>query len=385
MAIISEVNSKKKRILQDMKKILILPFLQLPSGHHQVADALSAYLKEIDDSFNIQSVDIFHYTSRHIEHATSKLYLQAIKVIPSIYSWLYRFNACRRGNDTTDKRYLFYELFFLQSLKKLISEVNPDLIICTHCLPSYLLNLLKMKKELSIPVINAYTDFFINTVWGNSHIDLHLVPREAMKYFLEQRNVSSEKIAVTGIPVHPVFTPSPQKRYEERKKPPFDVLVSGGSLGVGSIDKIFARNHFTEKINYRLLCGRNQQLFQKIKMLRNPYLQPIPYIRSREEMNNLYERTDIMVSKPGGITVSECHRKGIPIGLLDALPGQEELNEKYLLKEKLAIKINVSDFENSLLSFLENESEKQTFNKRIGDFTNQHKELRMVLKMFMEQ
>lgn len=385
MVVKAEVNSKKKRIRKDMKKILILPFLQLPSGHHQVADAIRAYLKEIDGSFNIQSVDIFHYTSPDIEHAASEMYLKAIKLIPSFYRWVYRFNSCSSRNDSADKRYLFYERFFLNSLKKLIGEADPDLIICTHCLPSYLLNLLKKKKQLSIPVTNAYTDFFINTVWGKSHIDLHLVPSEAMKYYLEERNVSSERIAVTGIPVHPVFTGRSQSRNEERGKSPFQVLVSGGSLGIGSIEKIFAQSHFSGKIQYQLLCGRNQQLFERIEKLQNPFLQPIPYIDSREEMNNLYEKSDIMLSKPGGITASECLRKGIPIGLLDALPGQEELNEQYLLQEKLAIKINVYELENSLLTFLQNESDRQTFNQRLMDYTDQQTDLRMVLKKFINR
>jgi processive 1,2-diacylglycerol beta-glucosyltransferase len=368
-----------------MKKILILPFLQLPSGHHQVADAVSAYLKKIEDSFVIEKVDIFQYKSPYIEQATSNLYLHVIKAIPSFYSWLYRFNACRFQNKAIEKRYLFYEHFFLKSLKKLIREENPDLIICTHCLPSYLLNLLKKKKQLSIPVINAYTDFFINTVWGKSHIDLHLVPSEAMRYFLEKRNVSSEKIAVTGIPVHPIFSHSQKERFEERRKPSFNVLVSGGSLGIGSIEKIFAQSQFSGKINYKLLCGRNQQLFHKIEKLRNPFLQPIPYIHSREEMNSLYDGTDIVVSKPGGITPSESLRKGIPIGLLDALPGQEEINEQYLLQEKLAIKLNDRDLEGSLLSFLENEVERQTLQQIVFEHTDQQQDIRTVLKRFLER
>lgn len=90
-----------------MKKILILPFLQIPTGHHQVADAISAYLKEIDDSVKIKKVDIFHYTSRLAEQVTSNLYLKVIKMIPSFYSWLYRHNANR--NYVADNRYLFYE------------------------------------------------------------------------------------------------------------------------------------------------------------------------------------------------------------------------------------------------------------------------------------
>ncbi len=367
-----------------MKKILILPFLQIPTGHHQVADAISAYLKEIDDSVKIKKVDIFHYTSRLAEQVTSNLYLKVIKMIPSFYSWLYRHNAYR--NYVADNRYLFYELVFLKSIKKLINHENPDIIICTHCLPSYLLSLLKKHEHLSIPVINAYTDYFINTLWGIGHIDLHLVPSDAMKHFLQLRGVSREKIAFTGIPIHPQITRKTQETYEkERSVPPFHVLVAGGNLGVGPIEKIFSLTLFSGKIKYFVLCGKNQQLFKKIEQLRSPFLKPISYISSREEMNELYEQMDIVLSKPGGITASECLRKEIPLCLLDALPGQEERNEKYLLEEKLAIKINLDELENSLLLFLENEKERKEFQKKLLAHTDRQENISIVLKKFLKR
>ncbi|XJZ28935.1 hypothetical protein ACF5W4_09175 [Bacillota bacterium Lsc_1132] len=364
-----------------MKKILILPFLQIPTGHHQVADTIRTYLNEIDDSLEIKKVDIFHYTSRLAEQITSYLYLKAIKMTPSFYSWLYRHNACRL--NVADKRYFFYERIFLKSMKKLITYENPDIIICTHCLPSYLLNILKKNGGLSIPVINAYTDYFINTVWGISHIDLHLVASDKMKNFLELRHVSSEKIAVTGIPVHSEITRKIQKN--ERQFSPFNVLVSGGNLGVGQIENIFDTTSFSGKIQYFVLCGKNRKLFYKIAQLQSSYIKPIPYITSRKEMNRLYEQMDAVLSKPGGITVSECLRKEIPLCLLHALPGQEERNQHYLLEENLAIEINPLNMEKSLLLFLEDQEEKQKFKERLSLYTRKLENINFVLKNFLKR
>lgn len=364
-----------------MKKILILPFLQMPSGHHQVADTISAYLKEIDDSFVIKKVDIFSYTSCFAEKVTTNMYLNAIKMAPSFYSWLYRHNACRPHE--TEKRYLFYERFFLKSMKNLINHEKPDIIICTHCLPSYLLNLLKKKGNLSVPVINIYTDFFINTVWGISYIDFHLVTSDKMRQFLKQRNVPPAKIAVTGIPVHAQITG--RIRENERRMPPFRVLISGGNLGVGLPEKMFIETSFSGKIHYFILCGTNQNLLKKLEQLQTPVIKPIPYITSRVEMNQLYEQMDLVLTKPGGITVSECLRKRIPLCLLHALPGQEEQNQQYLLEEKLAIKINLQEMEKKLLLFLENEKARQAFQKRISSYTNQLENVTSVLKNFLDR
>ncbi|UAC49827.1 hypothetical protein K6959_08670 [Bacillus aquiflavi] len=362
-----------------MRKILILPFLQMPSGHHQVADALSTYLKAIDNRLEIKKVDIFHYTSRLAEQASTYLYLKAIKLMPSVYGLLYRYNACRVYE--TNKRYFFYEQLFLKRMKKLIVQENPDIIICTHCLPSYLLNLLKRNGYLSVPVINAYTDYFINTVWGISDIDLHLAPSDEMKHFLESRAVSPEKIAVTGIPVHPHITQKMRKIV--KKVSPFHVLVSGGHLGVGLVEKLFDVTNLSGKIKYFVLCGKNQKLFRKITSFHTSILEPISYISSRPEMNRLYEQMDLVLSKPGWITISECFQKELPLCLLKALPGQEEWNRHYLLKEKLTIPIVGEQMEKSLLLFLEDEKAKQQFQQRLSAYVSELENINVVLQEFL--
>ncbi|WP_221565425.1 glycosyltransferase [Alkalihalobacillus sp. TS-13] len=358
-------------------KILILPLLQFPSGHHQTADAISAYLKEIDPSITIKKVDIFSYTSPLAEQLTSYFYLTAIKKLPSFYSRIYRNNACRKEVQ----RLSFYEIIFLKSIKKLINQENPDLIICTHCLPSSLISLLKKEEQLSVPVINVYTDYFINSIWGLDQIDLHLAPSRSLKNHLESQSVSPENISVTGIPVHPLITP--RVGGNARKDPPYHVLVSGGNLGVGAIEKIKFTS-FSGKIKYFVLCGKNQQLYRRIEQMDRPFLKPLSYISSREEMNHLYEEMEIMLSKPGGVTISECLRKGIPLCLLETLPGPEEQNERFLMEENLAIKINLDELENSLLDFLENSMEKQKVQQSLSDHLKDQENLKTILNDFIK-
>lgn len=151
------------------------------------------------------------------------------------------------------------------------------------------------------------------------------------------------------------------------------------------MEKIFSDHQFSRKIIYFVLCGKNQSLFKKIEQLQNPFLVPIPYISLREEMNNLYEQMDLMLTKPGGITVTECLRKEIPLCLLEALPGPEERNQQYLLKEKLSIKINPKELDKSLLLFLRNEEERKKFQKRLSGHNDLLEDVRDVLKNFIQR
>jgi processive 1,2-diacylglycerol beta-glucosyltransferase len=361
-----------------MKKILLLPFLQIPSGHHQVAEALKAYMTEIDSSIENKKVDIFHYTSPIGEKMVTSLYLKTIKELPSFYSRLYKSNACT--NYRLDKRFLFYEFVFIRKMKELIHIEKPDVIFCTHCLPSYLLNQLKARENLPIPVVNAYTDYFVNAVWGLKYIDFHLAPSTKVKTFLETNGVSSKKIAVTGIPVDPHFL---NKKQSENDRSLNHVLVSGGNMGVGAIEQLFADNKLSGKIKFFVLCGKNDKLYQNLKRLNNPLIVPRSYISSRKEMNELYDQMDLILTKPGGVTVSESLIKQVPIYLLDALPGQEELNRDFLIESGLTVNKYLSRhdsrLEERLLTFLENSSVKNRYHENLSAYLNKLTDVKTVL------
>lgn len=302
-----------------------MPFLQISSGHHQVANGIIDALHETNDLYECEKIDILSYSYGNIEVFISKFYLKWIRLFPNLYSWIYKKSAYK--NEYEKKRFYLYELLFLSWMEKLLKEKNPQLIICTHALPSYLLNHLKQKGKISVPVINVYTDYFINEIWGIECINYHFVPNKEIKEFLIERGVKSDQVLVTGIPIHAQF-----KEHAKVWKPEgvLSVLISGGNLGTGLMKTFVKKLQPSGKINYTVLCGENNKLFNWIKQLNQPFIQAVPYISSKEEMNELYDRVDAMITKPGGVTVSECLYKKIPILIYHKLPGQEEINLRNL-------------------------------------------------------
>ncbi|WP_080873411.1 MGDG synthase family glycosyltransferase [Oceanobacillus timonensis] len=93
----------------------------------------------------------------------------------------------------------------LNKIKNLIKQTKPDIIICTHALPSYLLNQLKKENIWTGPVINVYTDYFINDLWGIEHINYHFVPSLHFKQELVMRGIKPKQIFVTGIPIDSIL------------------------------------------------------------------------------------------------------------------------------------------------------------------------------------
>ena len=344
-----------------------MPFLQMSSGHHQVANGIIDSLQENNKLFECEKVDILSYSYGHIEEFISKFYIKWIQLFPGLYSWLYMKSAYK--NEYGNKRFYLYEWLFLYSMEKLIKEKNPHLIVCTHALPSYLLSHLKQKGKISVPVINVYTDYFINQIWGIEKIDYHFAPNKEIKEVLIERGVLADQVLLTGIPIHPQFM-----KFNKVKKPigDFSVLISGGNLGTGLMKTLVETLNPLGEINYKVLCGKNTKLYNWMKQLNHPLIHPATYISSKEEMNNLYNTVDAIITKPGGVTVSECLYKKIPIFVYHELPGQEQINLRNLKKWGLVYHLDnwreTSNIEEKILRVLQSTIQQKQVNHQLDAY-----------------
>lgn len=319
-----------ERTENGMKKILFFPLLRMPSGHHQVADTLMSYLENRDPNIICKKVDLLSTWNPVIESIVTKTYLEWIHHSPKTYAWVYKQMA---HTSKTERSYKYYEFLFIKKMQQIISDENPDLIICTHGFPSFILSRLKRQRHCNIPVINVYTDFFINDVWGKDGIDYHFVPHQTVKDdLMERMGIPEKQIFVTGIPIAEQFEP---KSIIRKQKEKYRILVSGGSIGLGHISELLQQQMNAQDVEYYVLCGKNNKLYQQLINLQSNHIHPLQYIASKEEMNTLYNNVDAIITKPGGVTVSEALRKGLPIFIHSALPGQEEINLQLLMKLKL--------------------------------------------------
>jgi processive 1,2-diacylglycerol beta-glucosyltransferase len=316
-----------------MKKILFFPLLRMPSGHHQVADTIAGYLQKRDSTILCKKIDLISEWNPMVESIVTNTYLEWIHYFPKNYAWVYKQMAYK---SSSGRSYKYYDFLFLRKMEKIIAEENPDLIVCTHGFPSYFLSKLKSKGKCPFPVINVYTDFFINDVWGREGIDYHFAPSQAVKNnLMKNEGISENQILVTGIPIDEHFEKQLQQVETSSK---YRVLISGGSVGLGNIAELLRQQSKDSKVEYFVLCGKNKKLFQKVENLHSHNIHPLPYISSREKMNELYSNVDAIITKPGGVTISEALKKGIPIFIHSALPGQEEINLK-LLKEQNLVQV----------------------------------------------
>lgn len=343
--------------MEQMKKVLFLPLLRMQSGHHQVADALMDMLKKHTDGIILKKVDLLSYTNKSLEKVISSSYVKWISYAPETYNLAYK--NFFYVPPTKEHSFRWYQPIFLKKMEQLLAEEKPDLIVCTHSLPSSILSKLKMMGKCNVPIINVYTDFFINNVWGREGINFHFLPSQEVKKQLgEKYNIPKQSMIVTGIPVHEEITKNTQKqKHYNRPK----ILISGGNSGLGNILKLADELKEAAHADFFVLCGKNQKLYNEIRSWNLDHVKPLPYLSSRLEMNKLYDEVDAIVTKPGGVTISETLKKRLPIFVHSVLPGQEEINLRYLKDHGLVFELDsIASFESQVLRIL-NDPQKMAY------------------------
>jgi processive 1,2-diacylglycerol beta-glucosyltransferase len=354
-----------------MMKILVLPLFQMSTGHHKVADTLIVFLQRQFQDVYCKKIDFLSYCNELMEKMVSEMYLRWIRSHPASYHRVYKtfmYHDVHRLEFVAFEPWLPY---FENKMKKMLEKEKPTLIICTHSFPSRILQRLKRKKMIQTPVINVYTDFFINSVWGKRDIDYHFVPHaDAKQELMAKYHIDEKQIIVTGIPVHEVFMTKHSELQGKRR--PFHLLLAGGNQGLGNIVDFFKKVENSRLFRYSVLCGTNKKLYDEIASWKHPYIRPFSYISSPQEMNRLYNEVDAVITKPGGVTVSEVLYKQLPIFTIGYLPGQEQINLQYLEKHGLIYNLTgLRDYERKIVHVLTDEIEKNRFYRRVHEYFSQ--------------
>ena len=193
------------------------------------------------------------------------------------------------------------------------------------------------------------TDFDVHAMWLCRHAEQYFVALEETKVHLKALGVPEPLVTVSGIPIDPVFAVAKDKRAMRRKhgleEDRFTILVSAGGFGVGPVGhlmKALARMEHSARVV--AVCGRNEalkaELSEAIRTFPKRSTVSFTLLGFTTEMDELMTAADLFVGKPGGLTTSEVLAKGLPMVVINPIPGQEERNSDHLLEEGVAIRCN---------------------------------------------
>lgn len=314
------------------KKVLIVS-LKAGAGHLKAAEALETAFVA-DGGFEVKNIDLLDYSSALIGFLYGKMYLDMVKAFPDLYSYNYkRYESAKNFI----KPRLFFDKFNFSDFFKIVEEFKPDLIIATHFIPAAVLANYKEKLHKNYKIFTTLTDYEFHPLWLIDGVDLFFVATEEVKAGLIFYGIVPEKIVISGLPVHPkFFAPKNKETLRQKYSLEFNtpvILISAGSFGLTPLGEVIDE---LEKIknNFQLIavCGHNEKLKAELEKTRanRPRLKKV--FGFVNFMDELMATADILITKPGGITVSEALTYGLPMILIEPIPGQEEANADYLLE-----------------------------------------------------
>lgn len=310
--------------------------VSIGNGHDQVAHTLRNEFIRADNKCRVKIVNTIKFISPILDKVILDSYLNILKFYPKAWGKIYektnKLDPIIDINDITNK-------LMTSRLHKSISTFVPDAIICTHSFPSSIISNLKLKRIPDTPLISVITDYNIHTSWVNDHTDYYVIPHENLSYVMENYGVNNSKILPFGIPVKKEFSESVnidcvRETYglEDKKT----VMVMGGGLGLGEIyDLVQELDMKLEDVQIIAVAGRNNRLEQKLKsMTTRNKLVVFGFVNNVYE---LMEAADCIITKPGGVTTAEVLCKQKPLVIFSPLPGQEYENAEFLLNSGVAV------------------------------------------------
>ena len=328
------------------KKVLIMS-ASTGGGHNRAAKAMKDEIEKkcIDgEHITCEIIDSLKLINTTMDKIISSGYEKSAKYTPKAWGGVYKMSDANIVSKHEYKGNLFNTLL-ASKLKKLLKERKPDLIIGTHPFPMIALSTLKKKYPYRNafnsffvpPLISVLTDYTAHSTYIQDEIDYYIAGDEYVKEVLISEGVDGDKIKPYGIPVEKSFLEHREKSVvlEELGLAPdkFTVLLMGGSFGAGNIkDTLKELLEIDRDFQIIVITGRNETLKEKLEksLEKHTIDKNISILGFTQDMNDILSAVDIIVSKPGGLTTTECLLKELPMIIPYYIPGQEEENMDFL-------------------------------------------------------
>ena len=317
------------------------------AGHVRAAQALEKAFSARGDCV-VEHIDALQYVSKLFQRIYDKTYIAMVRRAPELMGVLY---------ERTDQPWhrprqrLAVDRLNTQPMIRMLKRVQPDLCVATHFLPAEIIAWLIAKRKLRAHNAIVVTDYDVHAMWLCQTVDRYYVAMDESAEYLARIGVPREKLRVTGIPVDPLFA-VPADRAAVRRQLGLDpqttvILVAAGGYGVGPVEQL-VRDLLALRRPWQIvaIAGKAEKVRKRLEEISReagnlpagaPRLCAVGFTT---EMDQYMAAADLLVGKAGGLTTSEALARGLPMALIEPIPGQEERNADHLLEAGAAMRCN---------------------------------------------
>lgn len=347
-----------------MKKVLIF-YASYGGGHLSAAKSIKEYIDENYENVETKMIDCIKYINTALEKVTTTAYKEMAKKAPWAWEKVYyksQSGLLAKVSTTTNK-------IMAVKMVKLFREFQPDVVISTHPFGSQMTSYLKQKQKTNCKLATIMTDFAPHDQWliGHNFVDFFFVSNNSMKDAIIKENPSLyKKVFATGIPISKRFSFSYSKNeicssFNITPNKKIILFFGGGEYGLGKNRTVKILNTLAnfKDIYVIAIAGKNEKMKQAFEEIvkEKSKEESIKVLSFTDKVPELMAISNLVITKPGGLTVSESLACNLPLLVINPIPGQEEENAEFLEQSKCAIWLKKNDnVENVLTNILENDS-----------------------------
>jgi len=315
-------------------------------GHTRASVAIHDALRARGQLSEATFIEALEHAPRWFSSVYRDGYLRAIRHAPRIVGAVYNSTDIpRRDRRTLGPALDRFEDTVMGKFRAHPALHSADVVVSTHFLTSALLGRMRIRGELSAPVVTVVTDEHPHAVWLQAGVDITCVASRAARTAAIAGGMDPTRVEITGIPIDPHFCMTHQRSFAAPGSGRPMILVCGGGHGLGDIPTV-VQSLIATSINCTIVvvCGKNAPLATAMAALQaqrsrgdltGPELRVLGYTNA---MHELMAAADLMVGKPGGLTTTEARAVGLPMVLLQPIPGQEERNADMLVAIGAAVR-----------------------------------------------
>lgn len=333
-----------------MKKVLIF-YGAYGGGHLSAAKSIKNYLEKHYPDCEVKMLDCVEYINKYLNKLSTTAYKEMAKKAPWMWKIVYNnsdHGALAKISTTSNK-------LMSRKLNNILQEFEPDLVISTHPFSNQMCTNLKKKKLINCKIATILTDMAPHSQWtvDSEYIDYFFVSNNEIKEALIDDGIANFKIFVTGIPLSERFHENfnDAEIYNEFNLDPNKTTIlffAGGEFGLGRKRTFLiyrALIRLFKKFQIVAISGKNKKMNEKFNHLVEAYgvADRVKVLDYTNKVPELMHISNIVITKPGGLTTTESLASNLPIVIINPIPGQEEENADFLVRNGVAIWIKKED------------------------------------------
>lgn len=314
------------------------------AGHTVAATAVAEALQKRLPDAPIVIHDVLQSANAFFRNLYANGYLGIVRHAPAAFGLIYEVTDRPARNVRRNLRSWFQNINTRSTMRHL-ERLRPRFIINTHFLPAEIVAHMRRTGRLNCPQVTVTTDFETHRLWAQPPTERYYTATEEGREYLSTFGADPAQIRVTGIPIRAAFA-EPISRADARARLDMKhdsqlVLMLCGGFGVGPVEEfIRALMELRTAAQITVIAGRNPELQARLEAIANAANRIVRVVGFTDEMHVWMRAADLLVTKPGGLTAAEALAVGVPMVIVNPIPGQESRNSDYLLENRAAIRVN---------------------------------------------